>query len=54
MRINDNGVGFDESTVRAGNGLKNLRRRAADLGALLQIEGRPGRGTSITLRSPIT
>lgn len=54
MRISDNGVGFDENAVRAGNGLKNLRRRAAELEASLRIESRPGRGATITLRSPIT
>jgi signal transduction histidine kinase len=54
MRVRDNGIGFDESTVRAGNGLKNLRRRAGDLRATLQIESRPGKGTEIKLNSPIT
>jgi hypothetical protein len=54
MRIKDNGVGFDEATVRVGNGLKNLRRRAAEIGGNLQIESRVGQGTTITLRSPIT
>jgi len=54
MRIHDNGVGFDEAVVRAGNGLRNLRRRAAELEGALQIESRPGHGTIVTLRSPIT
>jgi ligand-binding sensor domain-containing protein/signal transduction histidine kinase len=54
MRIADNGVGFDEQTMRTGNGLKNLRRRAADLHASFQIESRAGCGTTITLRSAIT
>jgi len=54
MRIRDDGVGFDEAVVRAGNGLKNLRRRAADLEGTLQIESRPGQGTTVTLSAPIT
>ncbi len=54
LRVFDNGVGFDESGVRPGNGLKNLRRRAADLEGAIEIESRPGQGTTVTLRAHIT
>jgi signal transduction histidine kinase len=54
FRIQDNGVGFDVAQKQAGNGLKNLRRRAAETGGRLDIESRPGGGTTVTLTAPIT
>jgi len=32
-----------------GNGLKNLRRRAEKLNAVLDIQGEPGQGTKISV-----
>ena len=54
FRITDNGIGFDESTASAGNGLKNMRRRAADIGGQFEIARPPGGGTAVTLTAPIT
>ena len=54
MCVKDNGTGFDESQVRRGNGLKNLRRRAADLRAQLLIQSQPGAGACFTVTVPIT
>ena len=54
LTITDNGIGFDESQARRGNGLKNLRRRAADLDGQLQFDSRPGAGTRFHLTIPIT
>jgi PAS domain S-box-containing protein len=54
--IEDNGVGFDASnaeTVGEGLGLIGMRERAALVGADLQIESTPGRGTSVILRAPV-
>lgn len=45
----DNGVGFDPGAATSGNGLKNLRARAAKLGATLEIQSRPGEGTAVIL-----
>src|SRR5262249_46297656 len=53
LRVKDDGVGFDEQLVRAGNGLRNLRRRAADLKASLRLESTPGQGTQIVISAPI-
>ena len=53
LRVKDDGVGFDERSVRAGNGLRNLRRRAADLKGSLQLESAPGEGTQIVILAPI-
>jgi signal transduction histidine kinase len=54
LRVKDNGVGFDEKNVRLGNGLKNLRRRAADLGGSIEIDSRRGQGTTVIVQAPIT
>jgi ligand-binding sensor domain-containing protein len=54
LHASDNGIGFDSCAVTAGNGLKNLRRRAAELGGIMNIESRVGQGTAINLSAPIT
>ena len=54
LRVRDDGQGFDEHTIRPGNGLKNLRRRTAEMGGKIEIETRPGEGTVITVTAPIT
>jgi ligand-binding sensor domain-containing protein len=54
LRVNDNGVGFDEPRVKLGNGLKNLRRRAAELAGALKLGSHPGKGTTVILTAPIT
>jgi hypothetical protein len=54
LKVHDDGRGFDERTIQPGNGLKNLRRRTADMGGQIQIESRPGEGTTITVTAPIT
>jgi signal transduction histidine kinase len=54
--IEDDGVGFDASsaeTVREGFGLIGMRERAALIGADLQVESTPGRGTTVIVRTPI-
>jgi signal transduction histidine kinase len=53
VRINDNGVGFDPSHARRGRGLDNLRRRAADLCATLNIHAELGHGCSVSLHLPL-
>jgi signal transduction histidine kinase len=53
LRVRDDGVGFDDQLVRPGNGLKNLRRRAADLHGNLQLESAPGQGTQVIVSAPI-
>jgi ligand-binding sensor domain-containing protein/signal transduction histidine kinase len=54
ISVTDDGIGFDESRIRRGNGLKNLRRRAADVRGTLEIQSRPGNGTRFTFTAPIT
>jgi len=50
--INDNGVGFD-TELTGGNGLQNIRKRAAELKGSVAIESRSGFGTTITLNVPV-
>jgi signal transduction histidine kinase len=50
MSITDNGRGFDASIQGDGNGLKNMRRRAEEIGAHLTIHSQAGNGTTIQLR----
>ncbi|HUR30376.1 MAG TPA: tetratricopeptide repeat protein, partial [Saprospiraceae bacterium] len=49
MLIRDNGKGFDTTNGFSGNGLKNMQRRASEIGAQLWIDSIPGAGTTIKL-----
>ncbi|MBK6626048.1 MAG: hypothetical protein IPG35_00450 [Flavobacteriales bacterium] len=49
LDIEDDGIGFDPSLVHgAGNGLRNMRERAARYEGKLRISSEPGKGTRIT------
>ena len=51
--VRDDGVGFDASAAgRGGFGLSGMRERAARIGATLQIESAPGKGTVVSVRAP--
>ena len=45
--VRDYGTGFDEPEGSAGQGLKNMRQRAASIGGAFRIVSTPGRGTSL-------
>ncbi|WP_432411698.1 tetratricopeptide repeat-containing sensor histidine kinase [Rasiella sp. SM2506] len=45
IEIKDDGVGFDEKNVEAGNGLSNIRKRARDMGGIATITSEVGKGT---------
>ncbi|MEK6274081.1 MAG: histidine kinase [Actinomycetota bacterium] len=51
--VRDDGEGFEGSTDPAGQGLKNLRDRAAAIGGVFSLTSTPGRGTAleVTLRA---
>jgi signal transduction histidine kinase len=53
MRLSDNGCGFDTKAPTAGNGLRNMRERAAKIGGVVEIVSSPKRGTTVTFRGPI-
>ena len=54
FRIEDDGVGFDTATTGPGHGLTNLSDRVAALGGTLDIDSRPGEGTTVRGRVPTT
>lgn len=49
LRVADDGVGFDSDREYSGDGLKNIRRRATDIGGKLKIFSEAGKGTTVTL-----
>jgi PAS domain S-box-containing protein len=51
LSIRDNGKGFDPEQTASGHyGLSMMRERAEAVGAQLQIQSQPGRGTELTIR----
>jgi len=58
MHIQDNGNGFDTGFLQKEKncmpgGINNMRKRAKLINAELDIESNPGRGTKITVTTPI-
>ena len=55
VRIGDDGRGFDPDTAakHGGRGLSNLRLRARQLRARLELDSVPGRGTVVRLLLPV-
>jgi signal transduction histidine kinase len=52
LEVVDDGVGYDTATSVAGLGLRNMRERAFNAGARLEVSSMPGSGTRIQLRIP--
>lgn len=52
VTIADDGKGFDDETTSAGQGLSNMRERAAALGAGLDIDSGSDQGTHVTVTIP--
>jgi len=56
MHIQDNGKGFDVSGLSgdekslSGNGIRNMKKRADELGGSLAIESAPGAGTKLDMK----
>jgi two-component sensor histidine kinase len=51
--IEDNGKGFDPALAsRPGNGLSNMKTRAAEVGGVCRIISRPGAGCCVEFRVP--
>ena len=53
IEIRDNGVGFEIDEVYKGLGLKNMEQRAQASGMTVDLQSRPGKGTWLTITSPI-
>ncbi|MEL0457406.1 sensor histidine kinase [Flavobacteriaceae bacterium SZ-1-7] len=49
FKVTDDGKGFNTQVVTQGNGLKNIKKRAEDIGAEITIESNLDMGTTILL-----
>lgn len=49
FEIKDNGKGYDPATVQYGNGVANMRQRAAEIKGKLEVQTAPGEGVRIML-----
>jgi signal transduction histidine kinase len=49
VRVSDDGAGIDVDDPGAGQGLKNMRTRAASIQGVLSLESAPGAGTSVEI-----
>lgn len=47
VTIADDGVGFDGESKGAGQGMKNMRERAASIGGAFSVSSTPGSGTAL-------
>jgi signal transduction histidine kinase len=47
VSVVDDGAGFDEAEIAPGQGLKNMRARAASIGGGFRLVSVPGRGTAL-------
>ncbi|MBC7777173.1 MAG: ATP-binding protein [Phycisphaerae bacterium] len=52
--IEDNGIGFDQSRVVKGIGLKSIEERCAKLGGEISLETGKGAGTTVFVDIPIS
>ncbi|WP_299130943.1 histidine kinase [uncultured Winogradskyella sp.] len=52
IRIDDNGIGYDLSTVKQGSGINNMKKRAALINADFHLESKPNNGTVLILIYP--
>jgi signal transduction histidine kinase len=50
--VEDDGAGFDTSTLTYGTGLQGMADRLSALGGGLDITSRPGAGTTVSGRLP--
>jgi len=45
--VRDNGQGFPDGPIRSGAGLTNIRDRLAAVGGMLEVDSKPGGGTTV-------
>jgi signal transduction histidine kinase/ligand-binding sensor domain-containing protein len=53
VTLRDDGTGFDPAKVKEGDGLSNMKARAAKIGGKLAVESAEGHGTTVRFRGPI-
>jgi signal transduction histidine kinase len=54
VNISDDGKGFDFESIKRGNGLDNMQKRADELNADFNMQSKPGGGCLISLKVKIT
>eukprot|EP01035_Chromulina_nebulosa_P046165 gene46165-62530_t len=47
LMVSDNGQGYDESKVSAGNGVRNIMQRCKQFNGRVEIVSSPGKGVSL-------
>jgi signal transduction histidine kinase len=47
VTVVDDGTGFDDDSVAAGQGLRNMKARSASIGGGFRLKSAPGRGTAL-------
>jgi len=47
VSVIDDGSGFDDETISAGQGLRNMKARSASIGGGFRLRSEPGRGTAL-------
>jgi signal transduction histidine kinase len=53
LSLVDDGGGFEPATAASGRGLKNMRHRAHEVGARVDVRSAPGQGTHVILVLPL-
>ena len=53
LEVDDDGKAFDPGSVRRGEGLANMERRAASLGGTTSFDSTPGLGTTVRIELPL-
>lgn len=54
FHVMDDGRGFDKETTRFGMGLQSMADRMAAIGGDVDVKTRPGRGTNVVGRIPLS
>jgi signal transduction histidine kinase len=49
VTVTDDGRGFEEESGGAGQGLRNIRQRAASIAGAVSVRSHPGRGTTVEI-----
>ena len=52
LMVKDDGRGFDAATTPEGNGIKNMRERAEELGGSFGLHSSPGAGATVVVQIP--
>ncbi|HRH59700.1 MAG TPA: triple tyrosine motif-containing protein, partial [Chitinophagaceae bacterium] len=53
MHISDDGIGFDTTTAKNGNGLSNMRKRTEEHKGKFSVQSAAGEGTEIVVSFPV-